>query len=270
MNLTRQTITIRAVAGSEEDSQDITVTIKQLSTRLTLAQVPELHLTEDEPFVLDLLPYLYNVGSNVGLVVLTESPYVTVGNVTELTITYPGGIPADEFVVTVQAGTQFAQGTVRVLVSQRDDAPRLLQALTNFTAAPGATVTWDLTQFFTDEEHPELLRFIASDPRVVIDNQAKTARLVAPGSGAVSFTITAIDGEDANLTVTSPNASVTVVAGGPGAGHGLVATGDDGAGWILWPFLLGAALLLLLAHRATRGAAWGASSEHSIFRRRGE
>jgi len=194
--------------------------------------------------------------------------FTSVSNVTLLTITYPGGIPADEFVVTLQVGTEFAQGTVRVIVLQRDDAPRLLQALTNFTAAPGVTMTWDLTQFFTDEEHPELLRFTASDARVVIDNDAKTARLVAPASGSITFTITAIDGEDANLTATSPSASVTAVAGGPGAGKGLVATGDERAWWMLLPVFLVLALLVALAHRLTRGASWGASADSSFFLRR--
>lgn len=261
-----ESVTIHALApGNRTSSQTITVTIKAAGTRLALAPVPEVRVTEDTPFAFDLAPFILNAHGEV--ILLEESAFVTADG-TVLTFTYPGGQPLDEVVVTVSAGGQLAQGAVRVVVTQQNDAPRLLRALTNFSVPPGTQVSWDLSAFFTDEEDASGLTFLASDARVTIDNATKRASFRVPAEGVFTFTFTAIDGENSSLRFEAPQARVTGTSGGGGAGAGGGARMDQSTEVALPLVALLLALAAGLAARRLGGSIFGTKSAGLPLERR--
>lgn len=226
-NITHETVTISAKLGSASSVQTITVTVKALGTKLTIAPVPDIRATEDQPFSFDLAPFILNARGEV--TVISESAYVTVEDGTRLVFAYPGGIATDEVVLTVQAASQSAQGTVRVIVAQRNDAPFATNPPTNFTVAPSTQLTWDLAALFGDEENAGGLLFSASDPRVVIDSVLRRATFVVPAAGDYAFTFTATDGDDSTLTATSAPVHVIGTAAGGGTGNaGAAAAAGNG------------------------------------------
>ena len=260
---TRETLTITAIAGGSSSSQTITVTIKPLGSRLTLAPVPEVRVVEDEVFTLDLAPYILNAREDV--VIIAESPYVTVDG-TRLTFSYPGGMTADEVIVTVQAGTQFAQGSVQVLIAERNDRPFSLGAPANYTRAPGTPLTWDLAALFGDEEDVEGLTFTSDNTDVIIDNALKLATFVVPSVGEFTFTFTAVDAADSALTAVSPPVRVVGAAAGGGGNTGAstAPAGDVAFPLVVLLLAIGGALLL----RRLGGAVIGARSDGPTLTKR--
>ena len=263
-NLTRETVRITARAGGNQSSQSITVTVKELGSRLTLAPVPDVRVTEDEPFLVNLAPFILNGRGDIEII--SESPRVQVTNGTWLTFTYPGGIGADEVLLTVQAGGQTVQGAVKVFVAQRNDAPYAVGAPNGFTVAPGTELAWDLSALFGDEEDAAGLTFTASDPRVVIDNGLKRATFVVPSAGDFAFTFTAVDGQDSTLTATSPEVRVTGAVGAGGAGTSAREMGSADVAFPLLAILL--AVTFALVVRRLGGAILGASSNGPTLKRR--
>jgi hypothetical protein len=261
---TRESVTLTAWVFGHSSSQTVTVTIKPLGTRLALAPVPDLRLVEDTPFALDLAPYILNAKGPV--TVIAESAYASVDG-TVVTFDYPGGVLADEVIVTVQsAGGQTAQGALRVIIEQINDPPRLLQAPQNFTRAPGTPLSWDLSKIFTDEEDAQGLTFTASDSRVTIDNLHKVASFTVPATGQFAFTFTAIDGQNASLTATSP--SVLVVGSLEAGGRaGDVQSPTTEVALPLVALLL--AVVGALVVRRVGGAVFGARADGPTLRRRG-
>ena len=250
-------VTIHAQApGNLSSEQTITVTVKAAGTRLALAPVPDLRIVEDVPFSFDLAPFILNAQGEVTLI--EESAFVTAEG-TVLTFTYTGGQSVDEVVVTVSAGGQIAQGAVRVFVEGRNDAPTLVRPLTNFSVAPGTEVSWDLTAFFSDEEDAAGLTFVASDPRVTVNNATKRATFRVPAEGVFLFTITALDAQDSALRLESPQVRVTgTAAGGGGAAPG--ARAGQTTDFALPLVVLILALAGMLAVRRLGGAVFGTKS----------
>jgi hypothetical protein len=260
---TRESVTLTATVFGRTSSQTLTVTIKPIGTRLALAPVPDVRVVEDTPFTLDLAPFVVN--SRGAVTVIAESAFVSVEG-TVLTFDYPGGIPADEVIVTVQsAAGETAQGALRVIIEQRNDAPRVLGAPQNFTRAPGTPLSWDLSKIFTDEEDAQGLTFTASDERVTIDNVHKVATFTVPAVGEFAFTFTAIDGQNASLTATSP--TVLVVGSlETGGGRGAVQLPTTDVAFPLVALLL--AVVGALVVRRVGGAVFGARADGPTIRRR--
>ncbi len=263
-NVTRETVRITARVGNNQSFQSIVVTVKPLGTRLTLAPVPDVRITEDEAFSVNLAPYILNARGDIEII--SESPHVKVTNGTWLTFTYPGGLAADEVLLTVQAGGQTVQGSVKVFVAQRNDAPYAVGSPNGFTVAPGTELTWDLSALFGDEEDAAGLTFTASDPRVVIDSGLKRATFVVPAAGEFTFTFTAVDGQDPTLKANSPAVHVTGAIGAGGAGNSAREMGSGDVAFPLLAILLAAAFAF--AVRRLGGGILGASSKGPTLKRR--
>ena len=263
-SITREEVTLTARLGGEASSQTITVTVRQVGESLAIAPIPTQFVREDEPLRLDIFPYLLRAAQG-SLVVAADSAFVTVTDVTWLTLLFPGGLKTASFLVTVQSGGETAQAHVAVVIEDVNDAPVFLGGELARSGASGEVVVWDLRALFGDEEDAAGLTFQASDPRVVIDAASGVARLTMPGSGEVRFTFTAADSADPSLTVTSPDAVAATVAAAPGRAH--VSAGGESSLPLLALFvLLGVGLGLL--QRRDAGRALGARGAGPTLTRR--
>ena len=163
--LTRETVTFTATEGSDVAKEAITVYIERVPVdEFVFGQISTIAAIEDEPYVLDLRPFLKNMDLAATYTAGVRSSHATVKGLV-VTLLYKDG-PMEETLYINVTGTNgdFAWQDVFVTVKASNDAPKLLKNVPfqlNVKQGEAPTVI-NLTGYFSDEDTARL-EFAASD-----------------------------------------------------------------------------------------------------------
>jgi uncharacterized lipoprotein YehR (DUF1307 family) len=121
--ITAENVRISVTDGKYTDYQDISVSVQAVNDAPVLLAIPDVYLSEDEVYELDVSSYLSDEDTALGDLLLSEnSSYVSIsGHV--LTFTYPNGLSSDIIGITVSDGELSDAITLIVYISPVNDAP---------------------------------------------------------------------------------------------------------------------------------------------------
>jgi len=259
----KETVTFTATEGTDVARETIIIYVEPIPVdEFVFGQISSIAAVEDEPFVLDLRPFLKNMAPSATYTAGVRSAHATAKGLV-VTLLYPDG-PMEETLYINVTGTNgdFAWQDVFVTVKSSNDRPRLLKDMPfqlNIKQGEAPTVI-NLTGFFSDEDTARL-EFTASDNAklvVHIDNVNGSATIAyrtgetRPDDveGAVIFAYDPADptsrtGTNAfNITFYKANekppdtpTGLSYLVGGGWGGAAvmtLVLVAFGGAAWVLW------------------------------------
>jgi hypothetical protein len=124
--VTSDLVMVAITDGESATIAEINVTVTPVNDGPTISTISPLSVVEDEPFLVDIGPYIHDVDTPMeDLTVAVESPFIEVEGHT-LRLLYPEGILEDELVVQVWDGELSASTTLSIEVEPVNDAPRFL------------------------------------------------------------------------------------------------------------------------------------------------
>jgi hypothetical protein len=225
-------VTFTAREGEDMASETITITIEKRPLVFTFAPIGSVTVKEDEPYTLDVTPFLVNMDPTAEYVIADHSDHVEVNGFT-LTFLYRDEFMTDEIVRVNVTGTNgdFAEQDVFVHVNLINDRPELVKPLQdNFNIIEGGpALVINLTDYFTDVD-TSVLAFSCTSDKVTIDNDSGKATMrfelnTPKPDDVVGAKFTAYDPDDPTSKVESNAFDITYYLEGDDPGPG---TGPDG------------------------------------------
>jgi hypothetical protein len=233
LSISSHQVTFRANEDEDRAEETITIYLEHVPMVFAFGPIGSITAMEDEPYVLDVEPYLKNMASGVDYTLGVHSDYAAVEGFV-ITFYYDVEEAMDEIVRINVTGDNddFAEQDVYVHVKPVNDLPQLIKVMEpNYVVIEGEpALVIDLTEHFTDVDS-DALEFDCNENLVVIDNEAGTATVVFamddPRPGDLKDVILyAFDPDDPTSMGESNKFNITFYLAGEDPGTG----GPDGPG----------------------------------------
>ena len=177
-----------------------------------LGALPDLRVTEDEPTVLDLDPYIIDRDDPLSrLGFWTDRNYAVIDNATRvLTIVYPYNLPGDVLTVTVTDGLRNTSQILNLSVVMVNDRPFCREPFPDLEVEEDRTLVINLSGHFSDEESGTRLTLTCSRAEIIVDNRSRLAHWT-PGDGNSSLANVTFSASDGELSGTSNAFNITFI-----------------------------------------------------------
>jgi hypothetical protein len=251
VSFTYQTVTFRAYEGDDTAEETIIIYIEQIPVVFAFGPIGSISVLEDEPYKLDVEPYLKNMAPGVDYFLGVHSDYASIEGFT-ITFFYDVEESMDQIVrvnVTGENG-DFAEQDVYVHVNVINDPPEMIKPMEgNYDVVEGEpALVIDLSSHFEDIDSL-VISFDCNEELLVIDNEAGTATIVyemdtAKPEDLVDVVIYAFDPDEPTSLTESNKFNITFYKAGedPGPGPGPGGPGvqdpSSGGAWMIIVLLL--------------------------------
>ena len=244
-----QVVTFRAYEGDDVAEEAITIYIEQIPLVFAFGPIGSISVLEDDPYELDVEPYLKNMAPGIEYTIGVLSDYAAVNDFV-ITFFYDVEEDMDEIVrvnVTGKNG-DFEEQDVYVHVNAFNDPPELVMPMEgNYDVTEGEpALVIDLASHFSDGDSVTI-SFDCNEDLVSIDNEAGTATIVflidtAKPEDLTDVVIYAFDPDEPTSLTESNRFSITFYNAGDTPGPGSTTPGvqdpSGGGGWLVIVLLL--------------------------------
>ncbi len=172
--ITYQKVKLTASDGLAYSETYIDVYITPVNDPPILAPIPQINVTEDVPFTLDLAPYMFDIDNHIWeLTLYDDSQYTTISG-HFITFVYPNGISNDVLNLTLFDGEFACSQLVNVSITAVNDAPTII-GVPAFQAIEDVPYVLNLTPYIADVDNAtEELMISTNSAFAIVENQTLT------------------------------------------------------------------------------------------------